>query len=126
MCVTASVRLHVRSCVCVCVRACICVWARVCTRADVTLCYMCYRQGGPRQGIQYYRQSLVERRQYTVLLHCVTGGENEDNALQYYTQPLVERRRCTLLFVLQADRTKTRRYSVTDNRFYNAGVHCVT
>ena len=47
-----------------------------------------YRRGGPGQSVTVLPPVVC----YTVL-HCVTGGEDQDRALQYYRQSLVERRR---------------------------------
>ena len=39
------------------------------------------------------RYSITDSHWCIAVLHCVTGGEDQDRALQYYRQSLVERRR---------------------------------
>ena len=72
-----------------------------------------YRRGGPGQGVTV----LPGVTSYTVL-HCVTGGEDQDRALQYYRLSLV-----TLCYTsLQAGRTRTWRYGITCSNW----LHCYT
>ena len=59
--------------------------SHVTLRYDVLHCAILrYRQGGPGQSVTV----LPPVTCYTVL-HCVTGGEDQDRALQYYRQSLV-------------------------------------
>ena len=63
-----------------------------------------YRRGGPGQGV-----TVLPGVTSYIVLHCITGGADQDRALQYYRESLV-----TLCYIaLQAGRTRTGRYSIT-------------
>ena len=59
------------------------------TVTDVTLCYTVLQAGRTKTG----RHNITDSHWCNAVLHCVTGGEDQDRALQYYRQSLVERRR---------------------------------
>ena len=58
------------------------------TVTDITL--LLRVTGGKDQDRRY---NITDSHWCNAVLHCVTGGEDQDRALQYYRQSLVERRR---------------------------------